>query len=247
MNLGTTEAALGEYTEAESLYREGVHIIEAWYGPNHPDTATSMAILASTLIQEGKYTEAESLLNQVLKIQERMYGSVHDRIAFTLDMLGRTAMKRGDPASAQADFSRAVAIDHLLLGDKSPRTAAIKVDLAEAYIQQAKYAEAEDILRKAVNTLVQSLPAGDAHIGSAYASLGRTLLNLRRYREAETQLTAGYEILEKQPRPPVARIQEVRRDLVTVYDALDEPDKAKQFRTERSGSYAAVAKVANIR
>jgi serine/threonine protein kinase/tetratricopeptide (TPR) repeat protein len=247
MNVGTDAAALGQYAEAESLYREGVNILNAWYGPNHPDTATSMAILASTLIQEGKDTEAESLLNQVLKIQERIYGSVHDRVAFTLDMLGRTAMKRGNPADAQADFSRAVAIDHVLLGDKSPRTAALKVDLADAYILQAKYVEAEDILRKAIPALVQSLPAGDAHIGSAYASLGRALLHLKRYREAETQLTTAYQILEKQPRPPVARIQDVRRDLVTVYDALDEPDKAKQFRTEHAGSYTAVAKVANIK
>jgi tetratricopeptide (TPR) repeat protein len=147
-------------------------------------------------------------------------------------MLGRIATKRGDLASAQGDLNRAIAIDQSLLGDANFRTAVIKVDLADAYILGAKYKEAEEILRKAVKVMTTSLPPGDAHIGFAQASWGDALLHLKRYDEAESELTAGYQILEKQSHPPFARIQAVRHDLAAVYDALHQSQNVKQLLRE---------------
>jgi tetratricopeptide (TPR) repeat protein len=180
-------------------------------------------------------------------MQEKAYGQTHDRVALTLDMLGPIALKAGDPETAQADFSRALEIDRSLLGDDSLRTAIVKVDLADAYIRQSKYAEADAILRPAVKVIVTSFPATDVHIGAAESSWGRALLHLKRYRDAETQLTAGYQILQKQPRPPLARIQEVRQDLAAVYDALGQPDQAKQFHSGLSGADAGGSKTASVR
>jgi tetratricopeptide (TPR) repeat protein len=151
-------------------------------------------------------------------------------VAVTLVMLGRIALKRADPETARAYLSRALEIDQSLLGDGNLRTAVVKVDLADAYIQESKYAEAGAILSPAVKVIVTSFPAGEVHIGTTESSWGRVLLHLKRYQEAETQLNAGYQNLEKQHQPPLARIQEVRQDLAAVYDALGRPDQAKQFR-----------------
>jgi serine/threonine protein kinase len=230
MNLGTAEAALGDDATAETSYRNGIAIYDGWYGPDHPDTATMRAILASVLIKEGKDAQAETLLKQALAAQEMAYGQTHDRIAVTLDMLGRIALKRDDAAAARADFSRALEIDRSLMGDDNLRTAVVKVDLADVDIRETKYAEADKLLKPAVTRIATSFPAGDVHIGTAQSSWGRALLHLGRYREAETQLTMGYQNLEKQPQPPVARLQQVRQDLVSVYDAMGQPDQAKQFR-----------------
>jgi serine/threonine protein kinase len=230
INLGTAEAALGDDSAAESHYREGIGVNDAWYGPDHPDTATMKAILAALLIKEGKDADAETFLKQALATQEGAYGQVHDRVAVTLVMLGRIALKRADPETARAYLSRALEIDQSLLGDGNLRTAVVKVDLADAYIQESKYAEAGAILSPAVKVIVTSFPAGEVHIGTTESSWGRVLLHLKRYQEAETQLNAGYQNLEKQHQPPLARIQEVRQDLAAVYDALGRPDQAKQFR-----------------
>jgi eukaryotic-like serine/threonine-protein kinase len=230
MNLGTSELALGETSAAENHYREGSGIVEAWYGHDHPDTATTKSILAALLIREGKDAEAETLLKETLATQLQAYGPVHDHVALTLDMLGKIALKRHDPETARAYLSRALEIDRSLIGDDNVRTSSVKVDLGNAYMQQAKYAEAEPLLQQAVKVVVASLPAGDPHIGVAEASWGRALLHLKRYQEAETELSAGYQNLQKQPQPPLPRIQEVRQDLASVYDALGRPDQAKQFR-----------------
>ena len=187
------------------------------------------------MIREGKDAEAEPLLKQALAVQEKAYGQLHDRTALTLDMLGRIVLKRGDAPTAQADFTRALEIDRSVMGDDSPRTAAVEVDLGDTYLQEAKCAEAETILRQAVKVMTASLPAGDLHIAVGQASWGRALLCLRRYPEAEAQLTAGYRNLEKQSRPPLARVQQVRQNLAAVYDALGQPDRAKQFRNSPEG------------
>jgi serine/threonine protein kinase/lipopolysaccharide biosynthesis regulator YciM len=230
MNLGTAEAALGDYSATERHYREGMRIYDAWYGPEHPDSATMRAVLATLLMKEGNDAEAETLLKQALAAQEKAYGPVHDRVALTLDMLGRIALKGDDPQTAEADFSRALKIDQALIGEDTPRTTIVKVDLADAYIRLAKYAEAEAMLRPAVKTMIASLPAGDINIGAAEASWGRALLHLKRYQEAEAELNAAYQNLQKQPRPSSAHVQQVRQDLAAVYEALGQPDQAKQFR-----------------
>lgn len=247
MDLGTTDAALGDNSAAESDYREGVRIFDNWYGPDHPDTAMTRSILASLLVKEGKDAEAETLLKQALLTEEKAYGPVHDRIAYTLDMLGRIAVKRGDAETARADLSRALEIDRSLIGDDNLRTSTVKVDLGDAYILQRKYADAEPLLQQAVKVVVASFPAGDMHIGVAESSWGRALLHLGRYREAVTQLTASYQNLEKQPQPPLARIQEVRQDLAAVYDAIGQPDQAKQFQSELSASDSVSAAPATIK
>jgi len=116
------------------------------------------------------------------------------------------------------------------------------VDLTEVYMKEGQNARAEQMLREAVNVLIAKFPPGDAHIGFAEVSWGRALLRQKRYVEAETQLAAGYQILAKQAHPPSDRMLEVRQDLVAVYDALKEPEKATRFRAEIAAAKSAVAR-----
>jgi hypothetical protein len=104
------------------------------------------------------------------------------------------------------------------------------VDLAEVYMKEGQDTHAEQMLREAVRALVADFPVGDAHIGLAELSWGRSLLREKRYAEAEMQLATGYQILAKQAHPPRDRMMEAREDLVAVYNALKEPDRAARFR-----------------
>jgi serine/threonine-protein kinase len=230
MNLGTAEAALGEMAAAENDYRDALKISDGWYGPDHPDSATMRAVLASLLIREGKDVEAENILSQVLTIQEKAYGPVHDRVALTLDMLGRIALRRNDPETARQDFARALKIDQSLIGEDNRRTTVVKLDLATAYLREAKYGDANTLFQQGLNAAMATFPPTDITIGAAEAGWGSTLLHLKRYRDAETQLTRAYQNLEKQTSPPAARIKEVRQDLVSVYEALGHPEQANEYR-----------------
>jgi hypothetical protein len=60
----------------------------------------------------------------------------------------------------------------------------------------------------------------------------------KRYAEAESQTLAGYNILLKQTSPTVSWLQSARKDLVTIYEALNQPDQAAHFRTELADTVA---------
>ena len=43
------------YAEAEKYYRHALEVAEKAFGPDHPNTATSLTNLAGTLISQEKY------------------------------------------------------------------------------------------------------------------------------------------------------------------------------------------------
>jgi eukaryotic-like serine/threonine-protein kinase len=246
MNLGSVQADLAEYAEAEKNYRGAIEILKNWYGADHPDTATSMVILARTLDVEGKSSESEAVLKDMLDVQEKSYGKVHERIAFTLDSLGRIAVKQGDFASAQADFSRALAIDQSLFGNSNYQTAAIQSDLGDLYIRKSQFALAESTLRTAVAAF-QALPGLNPLTGLAQARSGRALFGLKRYSDAEKQLIAAQQTMEKMHIPPAGQLRDVRQDLIRVYEALNQPQNAKKIEAELAAATAPEAKPAGAK
>jgi serine/threonine-protein kinase len=216
---------------AEQLYREGIPIMQNWYGPDHPDVATCSSFLARLLIAEKKPDEAESILLRVLPIQEKTYGPVHERVAFTLDALGTIAMGKDDLPTAEADFSRAVAAFRSTLGNFDTHTGISLGNLGAVYLKEARYALAEATLRQAVEVL-KTLPPGNNLIGTARARWGRSLLALKRYPEAEEQLTAARDLLNAQRTPPPIDVANVRSDLAALSVATHRSGKAIANQTE---------------
>jgi tetratricopeptide (TPR) repeat protein len=47
------------------------------FGPDHPETAHGLYVLASYYADQGKYEQAELLYNRALTIQERALGPDH--------------------------------------------------------------------------------------------------------------------------------------------------------------------------
>jgi serine/threonine-protein kinase len=233
INLGNIQYQWGHYREAEGYYRRAVDINRAWFGPNHPDTADMTSYVAGALIAEGRFDEADSLERPALEVLRKAYPKEpHPSIAMALDQLGAIAEHRGKPREAEADFSRMAAIYQAVYGDGDPRTATALAYLAGIYTDERQYARAEQLLRDVVRRFSAALPAGHLHAGTARIRLGRVLLREKRYADAEGESLAGYEIVMKQSSPPAKWLQSAREDLVAVYDALHQPEKAAKFRAE---------------
>jgi hypothetical protein len=60
----------------------------------------------------------------------------------------------------------------------------------------------------------------------------------KRYAEAESETLAGYNMLLKQTSPTVSWLASARKDLVTIYDALNQPEQAAHFRAELAETVA---------
>jgi serine/threonine-protein kinase len=246
-NMALNESAQFRYAEAEKYYRQAIAIMAGWSGANHPETAAAKAALARTFIAEGRDDEAYPMLQNALAIMDRAYGGRDFQIAATLDGLGRIEAKRGNLKAAESDFSRAAEMDQSLFGDQNYQTAIMRADLGDIYVRESHPERGEPVLRAAVGVLQQRLRAGDGRIARAQELWGHSLVELKKYGEAESPLNAAYQALRQRPTPPLAEIADVRRDLSAVYIALNQPEKAKTYQLELASMQTGTAGPANTK
>ncbi len=240
VNLGEIRAESSRWAEAEPYFREAVAVRQAFYGGQHVEAASAMTSLAQALTQQGKVEEGEQLLREALAILERGHGHDHPRVGFVLMELGNAARRRRALDEAEQFFRGAEQVYRKVYG-KHYYIGAALTGRAEIASDRKKYPEAEALIRQALASLGETLPAQHERIGKARVSLGRVLSWQGRYREAEPELVAGYAILMKEPRPPVAWLRGAVEELTAAYRALGEPQRAAPFRD----AFAALEKSSN--
>ena len=238
INLGAVQFERGHYAEAEGWYRKALDINEGWYGHDNPETASTLSMLGRSLVFQHRYDEAVGLVEQALAIQEHVYGASHPKVANVLNELGTVALQRDRYDEAAARFSRmaeiyksAYGVDHYLYG-------LALSNLASVYLAQKEFAKAEPMFRQVIQCYTKSLSPTHQFRAIAQIKLGRALTGEKRYAEAESETLAGYNMLLKQTSPTVSWLQSARKDLATIYDALNQPEKAEHFRGELAANEA---------
>ena len=78
----------------------------------------------------------------------------------------------------------------------------------------------------------KAVPVDQMSIGIARVKLGRALVRQSRWKEAEPELVAGYEIVNKQA-PTSEWATSARDDLVAAYKAMGRPDDARSIELRR--------------
>jgi serine/threonine-protein kinase len=230
--LAATQDALGHYGESEQYLRQAVEIDQSWYGSDHPETAWQMSRLASILEDEGKYDEAAQLLQQALPAEERAYGTVHPKVAVMLNIMAGLDEQRGRLDQAESDLTRMLDIERSVYGEKHPSVTTAMANLANLYLEKKQYVRAERLYREVVQRFTEEFSADSMATGIAHIKLGRVLLRERHYQDAEAHSSAGYRILAKQVGPSMKFRRFACEDLAAEYEALHQPEKAKQFQVE---------------
>jgi eukaryotic-like serine/threonine-protein kinase len=231
-DLGGNQETLGNYAEAEKYYRQALEIVRSWYGSDHPETAWQMARLAQALGPQGKDDEAETLLQQALPIEEQAYGPMHPKVAYMLNLLVGPAERKGNMDQAESYLTRMLSIERSVYGDKHPSVTTAMANLAHLYLLKKDYVRSEQLYREVVQRFTEELSADSVDTGIVQIDLGRVLLAERKYQDAEAQSSAGYKILAKQTSPSLRFRQYACEDLAAEYEALHQPEKAKQFQAE---------------
>jgi tetratricopeptide (TPR) repeat protein/predicted Ser/Thr protein kinase len=231
-NLGSIQQDLGYYTEAEKFAREALAISEAYYGKDNPRTANNLTMLGRALLYQKKYDDSVAALQRALAIQEHVFGPVHPDVADTLNELGNVASMRGNYDEAGADFSRVADIYRQVYGDHHYLVAIALSNVAYNYLNKKDYHRAEQLFRDVVERFTATLSADNVNTGIARIKLGRTLLRQNRFREAEEETMAGYQVLAKQTSPSISFLRSARKDLVAEYEGLNQPKLAAKFRAE---------------
>ena len=103
-------------------------------------------------------------------------------------------------------------------------------NLASVYFARGQHAQAEQLFRETIALYLTLLPADHVNIAIAESKLGRTLVRQRRHQEAESHLLTAHDIFAKQPKSSLVWLQTAREDLIAVYDALKQPERAATIR-----------------
>lgn len=118
--------------------------------------------------------------------------------------------------------------------DKHYLTGIALSNLASVSMEAGDYIHAERTFTRALAIYNATLSTDHINTGIARIKLGRALTRQQRYREAESHLRQGYDIVAAKAEPGVSWLQSARIDLSAVYDALGQTQEAARWRAEHA-------------
>ncbi len=220
----------GSTAEAESLFRRVLAIDRKTRGDDHPDVSAALNNLALVAGDRGDYAAAEALSRQALAVSGKALGERHPRRAMQWNNLASALREQGkyDEAASALDEALGIAVpafggDHLL-------TVALKVNLARLHLARGEPANAEPLLRQALEVYKLKLPEKDWRVGSAESLLGAALTKLGRYDEAEPLLLEAGSALPEGPGPRGREARANRERLAALYESWARSEKAAVYR-----------------
>jgi tetratricopeptide (TPR) repeat protein len=141
---------LAAYSEAKPFYERALAICEKVFGPEHPETATSLANLANLLKVQGDLATARPLYERDLAICEKVLGPEHPETATSLSNLAILMETQGDLAQARPLFERALVIREKVLGPEHRDTASSLSGLGGLLWAQGDLAGARPLYERAL-------------------------------------------------------------------------------------------------
>jgi len=229
-NLAVVLAKQGKLAEAEGAIREALGIRRQVLGEDHPSIAASLNNLGAIVRDQGKPAEAVPIFREALALRRQALGDAHPGVVRSLTNLASLLVDLGDAAAAEPLAREAVNIAHVALPEAHPERASAVCTLGSALAGQAKSAEAEPILRECLEVRRQILPTDHWKIAATNSLLGGCLTSLGRYDKAEPLLLEAHQALNDDAQAPAARKREAAKRLVALYEALNKPDRAAEFR-----------------
>ena len=133
--------AKGEYARGEESARLLVEEARKIFGNSHPDTATSLNVIADAQLRQGKYADAQKNFSAALNIYEQGLGAEHVSTAAALNNLALVLEKLGDYPSAESLLRRSLRVLEKTLGQQHQDTATTLSNLGRVLDLQGKSGE----------------------------------------------------------------------------------------------------------
>ncbi len=231
-NLALVLGKQDRLAEAETLHRQVLKMRQKIAGSEHPDSpevAASLDNLGLLLRDERKLTEAEAMERESLKMRTALFGDKSAAVATSLNNLGLVLRSQGKLPQAEPLYREALEIE----ADPTPSRASTLNNLAVVLREQGGLTEAEAMWRESLAIREKKTP-DDWQTFNVRSRLGGSLLQQKKYAEAEPLLLSGYEGMKQresristQDKP---RIKEALERLAQLYEATSRPDQAAEWK-----------------
>ena len=239
-NLASCYASVKRLDLSIPLFEECLKLRKVKSGEDHPETMRAKANLGVDYKDVGRLAEALPLLEEANRAV-RKYPTL---LWFRWQLLDAYIKAgRNDEAAALAtvDAQRGPCCG-VPAGD--PQLAAMLAQTGLSLMNTKHWAEAEEVLRKAL-TIREAKEPDDWRTFNTKSLLGGALLGQKKHAEAEPLLKAGYEGMkqraEKIPPEGKDRRGEAIDRLIELAEATNKPDDTKAWKDEKA-KLAAAAK-----
>jgi WD40 repeat protein len=223
--------------DAKALHEQTLEESKAKLGPDQDITLRIMQTCAVCYAKAGWRREAIPLFEQFLEKRRAKLGLEDDNTIIIMTNLATAYNESGQFDQAERLFRDVLKRQRKNSGTMSDETAGVLEVLGKNLLDQQKYAEAEPILRECLTIRVEKLSDHWVRYNAA-SMLGGALLGQKKYAEAEPLLLKGYEGMKQRERQNSnsfrMRLAEAGERLVRFYEATNQPEKAKQWRTKLS-------------
>ena len=195
--LASGRAALGDYAEAERIFRRLLEIAERKFGTEHEHIASVLGGLASVYVRQGRYVEADALYKRAIAVRERALGENHLDFAEVLYSSAEVSVQLARYSEAEALLKRALTVAEKTLSADDPSYALGLNRLAWVYTLEKRDAEAEQLIKRTLAIWEKAYGPEHPKVASAMGVLGWLYIKARRYAEAEVLLERIVPIYEK--------------------------------------------------
>jgi tetratricopeptide (TPR) repeat protein/predicted Ser/Thr protein kinase len=192
-NMGAVLQDEGKLAEAEIHFREALERSRRVLGSDNPTTLITQNFLGGLLWQQNRLDEAEAIHRETLEKRRRILGERHPRTINSIANLGELLFAAGKSTQAEPFLREACEKRRRVLGVSHTLTLASIDGLAGLLEAQARWKEAEPLRREAVTSLAGGKGDKSSEAAVARMHLGRVLLELGLFAEAETELVAAHQ------------------------------------------------------
>jgi tetratricopeptide (TPR) repeat protein len=199
--IGGTYEGLGNYADAERMYRKALAIYQKLLGSENPSVAYLLSHIANVAGCQGRDLESETLEREALAIWRKLKGEEDPHVADTLDRLAMVDLRRAQNASSPASqrlLTEAETLEREALrlrrkhfGDEGSRTAWSLGNLAMVLGAQRRQREAEPLIREALAIHRKLLGNENLTVAMWLINLGDALSWDGKYEEADPLFREG--------------------------------------------------------
>ena len=172
--LGRVYFEIGNYNQAETMYRAAMAINQKLFTQESKETAASLDELGVALLREGNVAESERAQLESLRIRRSLFGDENAAVAVSLNDLATVYRHEERPAEAEALARQALTIDQKLFGNDSLEVADTLHNLSISLGDQGNWTEAEVTARRMLAIRRKLLGPEDRFVASALADIAWT-------------------------------------------------------------------------
>ncbi len=228
----------GDYSRADTIYREVIDLRIADYGEQHPLVAEAYDDLGVLMRRQGDYPAAKAMLEKALTMRRTLLPESHPQLAQSLSNLAGVEMELGNYKKAKIIYIEALKMVIDSRGENHIYVANIMTLLAQVNSLNKDYNESIKLLNNAFDITRNTFGENHPTIAFLKNEIGINYLSLKDFKSARLNFEESLDLYEKDNplrAMPVSNMGKVEEELENFNEAEAHYRNALSLMTEQFG------------